>query len=154
MSLENFNNFGGIKSMTNGSEESSSAGEIMEEGKLFKLKVEEYKDKDDSIEQLFNEGKDKSSLENFNGEAGEKVISRNEEASASVEESFSLPVKEIQDEVPVSEEKESNLDGITRGEKTRNENEKGGDKSCVSGYLEVLDDVEKEPFHFIDNNWR
>ncbi len=145
-------NFEGIRSMTNGSEESSSAGEIMEEGKSLKLEVEEYKE--DSIEQLFNDGNKESSLESFSGEAVEKSTSEPEDINVFNKKSFSLPVKEIQDEVPVSEERESNLDGITQGEKTRNENEKGGDKRFLIKYMKELDDVEKEPFHFIDNNWR
>lgn len=145
-------NFEGIRSMTNRSEESSSAGEIMEEGKSLKLEVEEYKE--DSIEQLFNDGNKESSLESFSGEAVEKSTSEPEDINVFNKKSFSLPVKEIQDEVPVSEERESNLDGITQGEKTRNENEKGGDKRFLIKYMKELDDVEKEPFHFIDNNWR
>ncbi|MCK5590851.1 MAG: hypothetical protein KAI72_02740 [Candidatus Pacebacteria bacterium] len=120
--------------MTNGSEESSSAGEIMEEGKSLKLEVEEYKE--DSIEQLFNDGNKESSLESFSGEAVEKSTSEPEDINVFNKKSFSLPVKEIQDEVPVSEERESNLDGITQGEKTRNENEKGGDERFLIKYME------------------
>ena len=153
MSLENFNNFGGIKIASEFPEGSSSAERAIEENQSFKLKVEEYKE-EDSIEQLFNNGNEESSLESFSDEAVEKSTSEPEDINVFNKKSFSLPIKEIQDEVPVSEERESNLDGITRGEKTRNENEKGGDERFLIKYMKELDDVEKETLNFLDKGWQ
>lgn len=152
----NFENFGGIKKI---SEENSSTGKVDNGNEPFKLTVEEDKDplEKDPMGQIFGNTKESSSA-SLEEAVEETVPSRDENINnVSATESFSLPVKEIQDGVETKEKQSSSVSserGLTRGEVTQNEKEKKGKENCVLKYLEALDDVEKKDLHFINNNWR